>query len=155
VAAHGLSTAPTEWQAPSTGGETIHNYYVSLSAFFTWSSREFSLPNPIKTVPPPTYQEAPIEPFSKEEDELLPKACEFSVEVQPSNRRKFIVRRWADKRDQAIILALLDTLGKAVRRALWLYLSSREDGQEPDAPLFVGKFNRPMNRDVQQSFQAV
>ncbi len=39
-------------------------------------------------------------------------------------------------------------LGKAVRRALWLYLSSRDDGEDPDAPLFIGKFNRPMNRDV-------
>jgi integrase/recombinase XerD len=35
-----------------------------------------------------------------------------------------------------------------VRRALWLYLFSREDGEDPDASLFVGKFNRPMNRDV-------
>ena len=45
-------------------------------------------------------------------------------------------------------------LGKAVRRALWLYLSSREDGEDADAPLFVGKFNRPMNRDVLRQVMA-
>jgi integrase/recombinase XerD len=70
--------------------KTIHNFYISLSAFFTWASREFGLTNPIKAVPPPKFQEAPIAPFTKEEVELLLKACEFSVEVQPSNRRKFI-----------------------------------------------------------------
>ena len=168
--------------------KTIHNFYVSLSSFFTWASREFNLPNPIKTVPPPKFQEAPIEPFSKEEVELLLKVCEFSAEVQPSNRRKFIMRRWANRRDQAIILTLLDTglraselcalkvsdvdlktgkvqvkhgrlggakggkgrtvyLGKAGRRAVWRYLAEREDGEDPDAPLFLARYDRPMNKD--------
>jgi len=67
------------------------------------------LPNPIKAVLAPKFQEAPIEHFTKEEVERLLKACEFSVEVQPIDRRKFVMRRWADKRDQAIILTLLDT----------------------------------------------
>ena len=38
-------------------------------------------------------------------------------------------------------------LGKAARRTLWRYLASREDGEDPDAPLFVGRFGYPMSRD--------
>ncbi len=39
-------------------------------------------------------------------------------------------------------------LGKAARRAVWRYLAEREDGKDPDAPLFIGKFNRTLQRDV-------
>jgi integrase/recombinase XerD len=38
-------------------------------------------------------------------------------------------------------------MGKSTRRALWRYLADREDGDDPDAPLFLGKSNRPMNKD--------
>ena len=39
-------------------------------------------------------------------------------------------------------------MGKSARRFLWRYLVDREDGNDPDSPLFVGKFNRPFNRDA-------
>ena len=39
-------------------------------------------------------------------------------------------------------------LGKTARRFLWRYLAEREDGNDPDAPLLLGKFNRPLNRDA-------
>ena len=39
-------------------------------------------------------------------------------------------------------------MGKSARRFLWRYLVDREDGTDPQAPLFVGKFNRPFNRDA-------
>lgn len=169
--------------------KTIHNFYISLCAFFTWACREFNLPNPIKAVPAPKFEQAPVEPFTKDEVELLLKACEFSVEVRPSDRHKYVMRRPADKRDQAIILTLLDTglraselsalkvgdidlksgkvnvkhgrlggakggkgrtvyIGKVARRAIWRYLAEREDGEETDAPLFVVKFDRPMNKNA-------
>ncbi len=89
--------------------KTIHNSYVSLSAFFTWASREFDLPNPIKAVPVPKFEQAPPEPFTKEQVEALPKACESSREVRPIDRCKFVMRRSTGHRDQAIILTLLDT----------------------------------------------
>jgi integrase/recombinase XerD len=89
--------------------KTIHNFYISLCAFFTWACREFDFPNPIKAVPAPKFEQAPIEPFTKEEVESLLKACEFSAEVRPIDRRKYVMHRWADRRDQAVILTLLDT----------------------------------------------
>ena len=39
-------------------------------------------------------------------------------------------------------------LGKATRRALWRYLAGREDGDDPEAPLFTCKYDRPMNKDA-------
>ena len=38
-------------------------------------------------------------------------------------------------------------LGKVARQAVWRYLADRDDGKDATAPLIVGKFNRPMNRD--------
>lgn len=38
-------------------------------------------------------------------------------------------------------------LGKTSRKALWRYLVNREDGEDPEAPLFIGHFSRPLTRD--------
>lgn len=89
--------------------KTIHNFYISLSAFFTWANHEFDLPNPIKAVPVPKFEQAPIEPFTKAEVEALLKACELCKEADTTDRRKFTMRRATGKRDQALILTLLDT----------------------------------------------
>jgi integrase/recombinase XerD len=167
--------------------KTIHNFYVSLSAFFTWASRELAIPHPLKAVPVPKFETAPVEPFTREEVEKLLKACEMCKEADTTFRRRFIMRRSSGRRDQVIILTLLDTglraselsaltvgdvdlktgrmlvkhgrlggakggkgrtvfLGKAARSALWRYLAEREDGQDPEAPLFLVKNDRPMNR---------
>jgi integrase/recombinase XerD len=39
-------------------------------------------------------------------------------------------------------------LGKSARRSVWRYLAEREDGEDPDAPLFVGRFERQLNKDA-------
>jgi integrase/recombinase XerD len=39
-------------------------------------------------------------------------------------------------------------IGKSGRRFVWRYLTTREDAGDPEAPLFVGKFGRPFNRDA-------
>ncbi|MCP4606204.1 MAG: tyrosine-type recombinase/integrase [Proteobacteria bacterium] len=163
--------------------KTIRNIWVALSSFFTWASVEFDFPNPMKGIPAPRFEVAPIEPFSKEDIEALLKACKFCRESNPKNRRRFTMRRPTARRDRAIILTLLDTglraselcsltigdvdqrmgkmsvkhglmggakkskgrtvfLGKSARRALWRYLVEREDGEDFDAPLFLGHFDR-------------
>jgi integrase/recombinase XerD len=167
--------------------KTVRNFYISLCAFFTWTSREFDLPSPMKAVPSPKFEEPPIEPFTKEEVEALLKACETSKEVNDLDRRKFTMRRSTTKRDQVLIMALLDTglraselcalkigdvdlktgkvqvkhgrlggakggkgrtvfLGKTSRRVLWRYLAERADGEDTDAPLFLVRYDRPMNK---------
>ena len=50
--------------------KTVYNLYVSVASFFTWASREFEMPNPMKNVPRPRVPEDhPVEPFKKEEIE--------------------------------------------------------------------------------------
>ncbi len=39
-------------------------------------------------------------------------------------------------------------LGKSARRFLWRYLAEREDGEDGEAPLFVGMLQRPFNPDA-------
>jgi integrase/recombinase XerD len=60
-------------------------------------------------VPTPKFEEKPVEPFSKEDIELVLKACDYCVDAHPENRRRFTMRRCAANRDHAIILTLLDT----------------------------------------------
>ncbi len=169
--------------------KTLRNYWVTLSAFFTWASSEFGLDDPMRSVPAPHFEEAPVEPFTKEEIEALLKATEFCREARTTDRKQFTMQRHTVHRDRAILLTLLDTglraselcalmvgdvdqktgkvnvkhgqrggakggkgrfvyLGKAARRALWRYLASREDGEDPETPLFLGKFNRPFNKNA-------
>ncbi len=39
-------------------------------------------------------------------------------------------------------------LGKSVRSFLWRYRAERKDGGDGNAPLFLGKIHRPINRDA-------
>jgi integrase/recombinase XerD len=43
--------------------------------------------------------------------------------------------------------ARLVYLGKTSREAVWRYLAEREDGDNSDAPLFLGKSGYPLKRD--------
>jgi integrase len=74
--------------AQALAPKTMYNFYISLCAFFTWGNREFQLPNPIKAVPVPRFEQAQIEPFTKEEVEALLKACEICNEARTTDRRK-------------------------------------------------------------------
>ena len=39
-------------------------------------------------------------------------------------------------------------LGKTARRVLWRYLAERTDGEDTDAPLFLVRYDRPMNKSA-------
>lgn len=165
--------------------KTIHNYWITLSSFYTWAQAEFGLPSPMKGVRRPDYEEPPVEPFTQDEVERLLQACDYCAMARTQERRRFAMRRPTGLRDRALILLLLDTglraselcalrvgdvdlktgrvdvkhgaaggakggkgrvvyLGKNSRAQLWRYLSKRSDVDDPQAPLFLGKFNRPM-----------
>jgi len=89
--------------------KTLRNVYVTLASFFTWASREFQVQNPMKEVPAPRFQNPPIEPFTQEDVRRMLKACTYSREADPVNRRCFVMHRPTANRDQAIILTLVDT----------------------------------------------
>lgn len=169
--------------------KTVHNVWITLMSFFHWVSDEFQIPNIMKGVKGPKFEEPPVEPFTKEEVEALLKACDFCREAQTDRRRKFTMRRVTGYRDRALILMLLDTglratelcslligdldmatgkvtvkhgvlggakgkkgrivyMGKTTRKSVWRYLATREDGENPNAPLFIGKYNRQLTRDT-------
>jgi integrase/recombinase XerD len=62
----------------------------------------------MKGVPMPRFVKASVEVFSKEEIELLLKACDQCREAQTTDRCTFSMPRPTAKRDRAIILTLLD-----------------------------------------------
>jgi integrase/recombinase XerD len=89
--------------------KTISYIFITLCAFFHWASDELEIPNPMKSVPAPKFQERPIEPFSKEEIESMLKACDTCEEAKTEKRNKFTMRRPTAYRDRALILTLFDT----------------------------------------------
>jgi integrase/recombinase XerD len=82
--------------------KTVRNFWVTLSAFFSWVCDEFDIPNPMKGVPAPRFEETPVEPLSKEQVEAL-KAAEYCREADTTDRRKFTMRRATARRDRALI----------------------------------------------------
>ncbi len=107
----------TEYQPRRVSGavdplspKTIRNFWITMSAFFTWASDEFQLPNPMKGVAPPKFEDKPFESYTQEEVEALLKACDFCQEARTEDRRKFAMRRPTANRDRALIVTLLDTL---------------------------------------------
>ncbi len=89
--------------------KTVRNFWVTLSAFFTWASEEFGIPSPVKGVHAPKFEETPVEPFKREDVEQLLKAADYMREAKTSVRQSFTMRRATANRDHAIILFLLDT----------------------------------------------
>jgi integrase/recombinase XerD len=89
--------------------KTLRNYWVSLSALFTWAGSEFGFPSPVKGVPAPKFEVAPVEPFTQQEVEKLLKGVDFTREARTDRREAFAMRRATAQRDRAIILMLLDT----------------------------------------------
>lgn len=98
-----------EKNAPKLATKTVRNFWVVLKSFFTWAAKELKIPNPMAEVQGPKYKTAPVEPFTKAELEELLKACAYARESKPKNRKAFTMRRANARRDEAIILFLLDT----------------------------------------------
>ena len=89
--------------------KAIHNYWITLSAFFTWMQAELGLPSPVKAVPAPNFEVVPVEPFTLDEVERLLKACDFCADARTVERRKSIMRRPTGPCERAMLLTLLDT----------------------------------------------
>ncbi len=111
-----LSWLRNEYVPHSFGGgkdrlspKTLRNFWITLSAFFTWASKEFKMINPMKEVPSPKFKSPPVEPFTQDEMQAMLKVCLYSREVKPGNRKSFVMRLPNGYRDQAIIMTLLDT----------------------------------------------
>ncbi len=63
----------------------------------------------MKDVPAPKFKVAPVDPFNQAEVQAMFRVCLYSKDVQPRNRKGFVMRLPYEHRDQAIILVLVDT----------------------------------------------
>jgi len=101
---------PTKGPSPlKLSPKTLRNIWVTFKAFFGWAATEFKMVNPMTDIPAPKYKTAPVAAFSKEDIAAMIKACTYARETNPVNRRKFVSRQPTAKRDEAMILFLLDT----------------------------------------------
>jgi integrase/recombinase XerD len=97
--------APTRKLSP----KTLRNHWITFKAFFGWAVAEFKIKNPMEGIPGPRYKEAPVAAFTQEDLAALLKACTYSREYNPINRHNFVTRRPSAKRDEAMIMFMLDT----------------------------------------------
>ena len=109
---------PHTFGKPQSSGEpstsklspkTLRNHWITFKSFFSWAATEFKISNPMNDIPGPKYKSAPVSAFSQEDIVGLVKACTYARETNPANRHRFVTRRPTAKRDEAIILFLLDT----------------------------------------------
>ena len=105
----GKPLSPEEISAPRLSPKTLRNHWVTFKSFFGWVATEFKIPDPMAEIPAPKYKEAPVAAFTPEEIAALIKACAYSRETNPGNRHRFTTRRPTAKRDEAMILFMLDT----------------------------------------------
>lgn len=90
--------------------KTIYNYWVTLKSFFTWAvSHDFIEDDPMENVPKPKFNEKPVDPFTKEEVEGMLDACKYTRRANTTHRRSYRMQRPSYRRDEAIILMLLDS----------------------------------------------
>jgi integrase/recombinase XerD len=97
--------APTRRLSP----KTLRNHWITFKAFFRWAVTEFDIKNPMDGIPGPRYKEAPVAAFTQSDLAALLKSCVYSREYNPVNRHNFVTRRPSAKRDEAMILSMLDT----------------------------------------------
>lgn len=89
--------------------KTLRNHWITFKSFFSWATVEFRIANLMSDIPAPKCKTAPVAAFSPEEITIILKACTYARESRPINRRSFVTRRPHAKRDEAMILFMLDT----------------------------------------------
>ncbi|MBI5031206.1 MAG: hypothetical protein HZB51_11820 [Chloroflexi bacterium] len=72
---------------------SICNIWVILSVFFAWASPESNFADPMGDVMAPKFEDARVEPFSKEQIELLMKAAELWCNTIPGPPKSTLNKR--------------------------------------------------------------
>lgn len=88
---------------------TIQNIWIAIRSFYNWVEKELKLPRADSSIEKPRFDYPEISPFSREEIQLMIKASESKRTSAPRNRQAFTTKRPTRRRDQAIIMLLLDT----------------------------------------------
>ena len=92
----------------SLSAKTVKNIHTNLSALWHWALDEGLVKkNIIRSIEPPPVNDAVIQTFTKDETEILLKACDTTRTWK--SRAETTSQRATGVRDRAIILTLLDT----------------------------------------------
>ncbi len=83
-------------------GASLDNAWKSIRSIFGWAANEFDIPRPDINLERPKYQSKPVQPYSRDEIARLLKFCN-----RAGGKHNYL--RPTAKRDQAIIMVLLDT----------------------------------------------
>lgn len=166
---------PIRWNKSDEplSGRTLRNIWIVFKSFWTWGEDELDLKNIMDKIPAPKPNESVTEPFTKSEIQLILKAVDKrsnNTEHPHALRNKAIILVLLDTGIRATELCLLsiscfDTkvgrieiikgkgnkmrfvhLGVATRKAMWKYLASRDDKDDPIAPLFLGLSGKQLER---------
>lgn len=88
---------------------TRQYYWKVIKSFFKWVEEELELPRPDKRLVMPKVQKPDIIPYTEDEVKRILKACGKMKPAAPTNRSGYQAKRSTAKRDQIIIMILLDT----------------------------------------------
>lgn len=88
--------------------KTLLNYWIALSALWTWAEREIDIPHIVRRVPRPRPRRTQPEPYTADEIRSLLDAAEYSA-PWTGRYQGARSRRATALRDRAIMLLLLDT----------------------------------------------
>lgn len=97
-----------EQAARGLSQKTLLNYWVAISALWTWAEREIDIPHIVRRVPRPRPRRTQPEPYTADEIRALLDAAEYSA-PWVGRYQGARSRRATALRDRAIMLLLLDS----------------------------------------------
>jgi len=133
------------------GGDTrpisrahIDNHWKAIRSLFGFCNETFELKRPDLKLKRPEKPKPLVLPYSEKEWADLMKACDYSTQVQPADRKSYRIRRPTAQRDRALLLLMVDTglrVGEICR--LEIQDCNQQTGEIQIAPFGAGKKSRP------------
>ena len=152
---------------------TLKNVWITLKSFYSWAKTDLQIPDIMLTIPPPKITKVEVEPFEKGEIKALLSVVDKKSNGANhpfALRNRAIILTLLDtglRASELCNLKIADVemrsgkvkveLGKGnknrtvhieatARKAIWKYLASREDGEDPCRPLFIGENKKEIER---------
>lgn len=92
------------------GDRTVSNAWIALSSLWTWAESELSIAHVIRDkVKQPTFVDVVPDAFTHDEIKSLLKSAKFTKDWNSRSGRQTRTKRPTARRDEAIILTLVDT----------------------------------------------
>jgi integrase/recombinase XerD len=152
---------------------TIRNYWIALRSFYTFATQELDIADAMDRIPAPKVTDPVITPPEPEAVKEMLDLCLRTKDGRShpnGHRNRAIIATLADTgiRVSSLCAATVDDydqetgridvrnskggksrvvfLGTVARKALWRYLTTREDADRPGAPLFASSDGSHLSR---------